>query len=143
MIDAQITTLAALDGSPVTNVAFALSAAQLAAAAHATGAVVLDRHRGVELDVEGVLALRELTSVRDELDDLAGAEGHATVVMTLARFVVLHDAVDEWVLSRTGSDLLREADLEALPFAAALLAPMAALRADAVQAALGGASPAR
>ncbi len=137
MVNAEIGTLLAPDGTPVTNVAFDLSAMQLAACAHAVAEVLLERHRGATLDVDGVLALRELTALRDELDRLAAAEGHATLVLPLARFIALHDALDEWVVGRTGSDRLREADAEALPVAGALLAPMAELRRDALAAALG------
>ncbi len=137
MVNGAVTTLTEPDGTPVCNVAFDLSAAQLAAASHALGEVLLERHRGAVLDVDGVLALRELTGVRDELDHLAAGEGHARVLMPLGRFITLHDAVDEYVMTRTGSDRLRVADDEALPFTGALLGPMAALREDALAAALG------
>ncbi len=142
MVNTAITTLHEPDGTPVCNVAFDLSDAQLRAAAHAVGEVLVERHRGRELDVEAVLALRELTGVRDELDLLAGGEGHATLVMPLGRFIALHDALDEWVISRTGRDWRREADEEHLPFARAMLGPMEALREDALAAALGTPRPA-
>jgi hypothetical protein len=142
MVNAAITTLHEPDGTPVCNVAFDLSDAQLRAAAHALGEVVVERHRGQTLDLEGVLALRELTGVRDELDLLAGGDGHATLVLPLARFITLHDALDEWVATRTERDWRREADDEHLPVARAILGPMAALRADALAAVLGAPRPA-
>jgi hypothetical protein len=78
--------------------------------------------------------------VRDELQILADAGGHAHLTMPLARFIALHDAVDEWVVSRTGRDWLRDDDRDALPFNGALLGPMADLRADAVAAVLASSS---
>ena len=140
MVNADIQTLHEPDGSPVCNVVFDLSADQLAAASHASGEIVLERHRGHDLDVDDVLALRELTGVRDELTRLADLGGHATMVMPLARFIALHDAVDEWVTSRTGRGWLRDADEDAMPLAGALLAPMASLRERAVCAVLGTAA---
>ena len=140
MVNAEIQTLHEPDGSPVCNVVFDLSVEQLVAASHASGEMVLERHRGQDLEVDDVLALRELTDVRDELTRLADLGGHASLVMTLGRFIALHDAVDEWVMTRTGRDWLREADEDALPLVGALLAPMADLRGRALAAALGSAA---
>ena len=140
MVNVEIRALLDPDGTPVTNVAFDLSATQLSACAHAVAEVLLERHRGVVLGVDAVLALRELTALRDELDRLAAAQGHAALVLPLARFIALHDALDEYVVSRTGSNRLREADTEALPVVGALLGPMAELRTDALAAALGASS---
>lgn len=137
MINAEIHTLHEPDGTPVCNVAFDLSADQLAATAHASGEMLVERHRGQALETDDVLALRELTGVRDELARLSDARGHGTLVLPLGRFSVLHDAVDEWVTTRTGRDWLRKADTDALPLVGELLAPMAALRARALTATLG------
>ena len=137
MVNEEIQQLHEPDGTPVCNVGFDLSAAQLAAASYALGEMLIERHRGQELEIDDVLALRELTSVRDELQVLADAEANARLLLTLGRFIALHDAVDEYVVTRTGRDWLRDADREALPFVGALLAPMATLRADALAAVLG------
>ena len=137
MVNELIQQLHEPDGTPVCNVGFDLSAAQLSAASHAVGEMLVERHRGQALEIDDVIALRELTSVRDELQTLADAEGHARLLLTLGRFSALHDAIDEYVVTRTGRDWLRDADRETLPLAGALLAPMAALRAEAVEAALG------
>ena len=136
MVNEEIQQLHDPDGTPVCNVGFDLSAAQLSAAAYAVGEILVERHRGQALETDDVLALRELTGVRDELQVLADADAHARLLLTLARFIALHDAVDEYVVTRTGRDWLRDADREALPVAGALLAPMAVLRADAVAAVL-------
>jgi hypothetical protein len=137
MVNEEIQQLHAPDGTPVCNVGFDLSDAQLAAASYAIGEILVERHRGQALEIDDVLALRELTGVRDELQVLADAGAHARLLLTLGRFVALHDAVDEWVVTRTGRDWLRDSDREALPLAGALLGPMATLRADALAAVLG------
>ena len=136
MVNTAIQMLQAPDGTLVCNTAFDLSAAQLTAASYAVGEVLLGRHRGQELETDQVLALRELTGVRDELDRLVSAGGHGHVVLPLGRFITLHDAVDEYVVSRTERDWLRKADEDALPLLDAMLGPASALRADAVEATL-------
>ena len=137
MVNASIQTLHEPDGTPVANVVFDLSTQQLGAASHATAEMLLERHRGADLEVDDVLALRELTAVRDDLSRLAETGANATVLMTLGRLIAFHDAVDEWVTSRAGRGWLRDADREALTFVGAMLAPLATLRETAVAAALG------
>jgi hypothetical protein len=137
MINAEVTTLLAPDGTPVANVAFDVSNDQLRAAEHALGEIKLERHRGRDLDIDDVLALRELTGVRDELDHLAAAGGHAHVLLPLARFIVLHDALHEWVAGRQERGWVRPESEKALAIAAAMLGPMDTLRADALAAVLG------
>jgi hypothetical protein len=136
MVNAQVRTLHEPDGTPVTNLAFDLSYAQLESASHACGEMLLERHRGQALDTDDVLALRQLTAVCDELALLGEAAANAHVVLPLARFIVLHDTVDEWVGSRIERDWLRKADEDAMPILRALLTPMDALRAEAVEQAL-------
>ena len=141
MVHPEIQTLQAPDGTPVCNVAFDLSDAQLTAILHATGEVVLERHRGQDLEVDDVLAMRELTGVRDEVDRLHSAGGHARIILPLGRFIALHDAVDDYVVTRTERDWLRKADEDALPLLRALLGPMASLRADALAETLRAQAP--
>lgn len=136
MVNAAILMLHDPDGTPVCNVAFDLSADQLAAAAHAAGEVRTERHRGAVLGTDEVLAMRELTSVVDELDGYAEAAGHKTLTMPLGRMAALHDALDEWLATRAERGWLRDADEAAHPLVAALVGPMGALRADAVRATL-------
>jgi hypothetical protein len=140
MVNGDIQMLQDPDGGPVANVAFDLSHEQLDAASYALGEMILERHRGTDLEIDDVLALRELTGVRDELSRMADAQGNAHVLMTLARFSAYHDAADEWVTTRTGRGWLREADDDALPYVGAMLGTMASLRERAVAAALGSAA---
>jgi hypothetical protein len=137
MVHAEIRTLHAADGTPVCNVSFDLSHAQLDAAYRAAEGIRLDRHRNLELSTDDVLALRELTGIADELHLLADQGANATVVLQLARFVALHDALSEWVHAAAERGWMREDDAAIHPFVAALLDPMAALRADALHAVLG------
>jgi hypothetical protein len=137
MVNAEIRMLHEPDGTPVCNAAFDLSVEQLTAAAHACSEIRTERHRGEALDTDGVLALRELTSVCDELHRLEEAGANATVVLPLARLVALHDALDEWVATRTDREWQREADEGAMAVVDAMLAPMGALRSDGFVAMLG------
>jgi hypothetical protein len=137
MVNAELRTLHAADGTPVCNVSFDLSAEQLKAAARAAESIRLERHRNHELSTDDVLALRELTSISDELHTLADHGAHATLVLPLARFVTLHDALTEWVHTADGRGWMREDDAEIHPLVAAMVDPMASLRADALHAVLG------
>jgi hypothetical protein len=137
MVNAELRTLHATDGTPVCNVSFDLSNAQLAATAQSVEATRLDRHRNLELSTDDVLALRELTGISDELHRLAEPGAHGTVVLPLGRFAALHDALAEWVHAADARGWMREDDAAIHPIVAALLDPMAELRADAVQAVLG------
>jgi hypothetical protein len=140
MVNSELRTLIDVDGTPVCNVAFDLSSAQLAAAAPVIDAVRLERHRGRQLSTDDVLALRELTGLADELHRLAEHDAHARLVLPLARFSALHDALSEWVHAADARGWMREEDQERQPIIEALLEPMAELRAEALEAALGAAS---
>jgi len=140
MVNAELRTLHTADGTPVCNVSFDLSAEQLHAAARGAEAVRLERHRHETLSTDDVLALRELTGLSDELHLLAEHGANATVVLTLARFVALHDALVEWIHAAEVRGWMREEDQAIHPFVAALIDPMASLRADALHAVLGATS---
>jgi hypothetical protein len=140
MVNAELRTLHAADGTPVCNVSFDLSAEQLHAAARAAEAIRLERHRHQALSTDDVLALRELTGLSDELHLLADHGANATVVLPLARFVALHDALSEWLAAADERGWMREDDQAIHPFVAALIDPMASLRADALHAVLGEAA---
>lgn len=140
MVNAELRTLHAADGTPVCNVSFDLSAQQLHACARAAEAVRLERHRHQELSTDDVLALRELTGLSDELHMLADQGANATVVLQLARFVALHDALSEWLAAAADRGWMREDDQAIHPLIAALVDPMASLRADALHAVLGEAA---
>src|SRR3954465_15946811 len=93
MVNAAIHMLSEPDGTLVANAAFDLSSDQFTAAAHAVGAVRVEAHRDATLDTDGVLELRELPATCDEPASVAASDGHGTVVLPLARLVLLHDAL--------------------------------------------------
>jgi hypothetical protein len=137
MVNPELHTLHDADGLPVCNVSFDLSVEQVAAAAHVVEAVRLERHRDQVLSTDDVLALRELTSLSDELHGLAEQHAHASLLLTLARFTALHDALGDWIHAADERGWMREEDHEQYARIDALLEPMARLRADALQAVLG------
>ncbi len=137
MVNAEIRTLHAADGTPVCNVSVDLSSEQLAAMARVVEAIRLHRHQNAELSTDDVLALRELTGVSDELHRLAEHGAHGTLVLPLARFAALHDALTEWVHLADDRGWMREDDAAIHPMVAALLDPMASLREEALHAVLG------
>jgi hypothetical protein len=140
MVNAEIRTLHAADGTPVCNVSFDLSSLQLSGMAGVVTATRLHRHQNAELSTDDVLALRELTGVSDELNRLAEAQANGTLVLPLARFATLHDALSEWVGFVDDRGWMREDEAAARPVIAALLDPMAALREEALHAVLGDTS---
>lgn len=133
MVNAEVRTLHDADGTPVCNVSFDLSDAQLTAAAHAVDQIRLQRHRGQDMATDDALALRELTALADELHRLTEHGAHGTVVLPLARLVTLHEAIREWIAVVEARGWMRDADQEAYRLLQALLHPMADVRADAVR----------
>jgi hypothetical protein len=136
MVNPELHTLHDADGHPVTNVSFDLSADQLASVAHVVEAVRLERHRDEALSTDDVLALRELTSLSDQLHGLAEQRAHAGLLLTLARFTALHDALSDWIHAADERGWMRDEDREHHARVAAMLEPMAQLRAEAVRSAL-------
>jgi hypothetical protein len=137
MVNPELHMLHDADGLPVCNVSFDLSAEQVASTAMVVEAVRLERHRDQVLSTDDVLALRELTSLSDELHGLAEQQAHASMLLTLARFTALHDALSDWVHAADERGWMREGEREGHARVAALLDPMGQLRAAALQAVLG------
>ena len=139
MVNGTIHMLTEPDGTPVGNAVFDLSHDQIAAVAHAACATRVETHRDAVLDTDAVLALRELTAVCDELDGLAAVEGHGTLVLSLARLNLLHDALLEFSHSRHDAEIVREEDRGPLAIVDGLLGPMQDLRTEGMETALGAA----
>lgn len=141
MRNAALHTLHTADGTPVCNVSFDLSDVQLAACARAVDAERVARYRGAELGTDEVLALQDLTGVSDELHRLAEHEAHGTVVLQLARFAAMHDALVHWLAGVSDRGWAREDEQADRPLIAALVEPMGELREEAVRAVLGASAP--
>ena len=140
MVNAHVDISQGLDGEPVVLACFDLGEEQLAASAHAVAAAG-ERFRNVELSVDDVIELRELTALSDELADLALRPGMRTVVLRPARLTVYRDAVARFVESRDEAEWVREEDRDALARVRSLLYPLEDLCADALRAALTGHAP--
>ena len=136
MVNARIEITQDLDGQPVVLACFDLSEADIAASAHAVAAARTERYRHAEMGVDDVLAMRELTTVADDLDALARVPGASTVVLRPARLTVFRAALEDFVTARDEAEWLREDDARHLSPARSLLLPLADLAADALRAAL-------
>jgi hypothetical protein len=142
MLNAHIDISQGLDGEPVVLACFDLGEGELAASAHAVAATA-DRFRAAEMSVDDVIELRELTGLSDELAALALRPGMRTVVLRPARLTVYRDAVSRFVESRDEAEWVRDEDREPLGRVRALLHPLEDLCADALRAALTGATAQR
>jgi hypothetical protein len=127
-----------LDGSRVVDVTLDLSAPQLDAGAHAVRQVVSDRYRVATIEsADDVLAMRDLTSLADELTALAlpGAINRLTLAVAgIGRF---RAALEDFAATRSEGPV-REGDAEALPHVYAIIDGVADAHAAAVRVALDG-----
>lgn len=125
------------DGHPVVEVTFDLTAVQVAAGAHAVRVVRESRHRTQEMSVDDVLSMRELTSIADELAELEVHAAAVTLRASAARLGALRDALETFA---SAEHVEREGDAAARPVVFALADGVADLHAEAIRAALGGAT---
>ena len=142
MVNARVQTTTAPDGSPIVHAIFDLSDVEVAGAALAVNTARTERFRDEELTADGVLSMRELTAVADELTALAAHASACTLHLRPARLVALRDALEAFVAHRDEAGFVREEDRDAYAVALALAAPLADLGAQAMRAALDGAAPA-
>ncbi|HWT22026.1 MAG TPA: hypothetical protein VN213_00825 [Solirubrobacteraceae bacterium] len=136
MVNARIDITQDLDGQAVVLACFDLSEGDIAASAHAVAVARTERYRLTEMSVDDVLAMRELTALADDLDQLARLPGACTVVLRPARLTAFRGALEDFVTARDDAGWVRESDAEHLPAARRLLLPLADLAADALRAAL-------
>jgi hypothetical protein len=134
MQHARIDITQDLDGEPVVHACFDLSAEQVAASAHALGAVIAERFRMPSISADEVLELRELTTLADDV----GEQAHAarTVVLRPARLSAFRDALVQFVESRDEADWIREEDREPLALVRPLLWGLDDLTAETMRTAL-------
>jgi hypothetical protein len=125
-----------LDGSRVIDVTLELSAAELNAAAHGVRLVVEERYRIAALEsVDEILAMRELTSLADELTALGAPGAINRLTLTVAGIGRLRTALEDFAESRADG-AIREGDAEALPLVYPLIDGVADAHGDAMRAAL-------
>jgi hypothetical protein len=123
------------DGHPSVEVTFDLAPAQAGAAAHALRVVRDARYRTRELSADDVLAMREMTSLADELAEIEAAAGADRVRASVARLGALRSALDEFAAAE---HLEREGDAEARPLIYGLVDDVGELHAAALRSALAG-----
>lgn len=123
------------DGHPVVEVTFDLTAAQVAAGAHAVRIVREARHRNQEMSTDDVLAMRELTSIADQLAELEVHAAAVTLRASAARLGAFRDALETFAAAE---HVEREGDAAARPVVFALADGVADLHAAAIRAVLGG-----
>jgi len=136
MNHARIDITQGLDGEAVVLACFDLGAEEISASVHAVKAVSAERFQNVEMSIDDVLELRELTALADELGDHLDQDGIRTIVMRPSRLNAWHHSLTHFVESRDDAEWTREEDRKSLPAARALLWPLGDLAADAMRAAL-------
>lgn len=136
MLNPRIDISRGLDDEPIVMACFDLGEAQIAAASHAVAAMATERFRLVDLSVDDVLELRELTALADELAAPGAEPGMRTLVLRPARLSALRDSVARFVESRDEAEWVREEDREPVARLRGLIIPLEDLSADAMRAAL-------
>ena len=123
------------EGHRSVTATFDLGPEQAGAAAHAVRVIRDVRYRTVEMSADDVLAMRDMSSLADELGELQVLDGRSHVTASVARLGVLRGVLEEFV---SAAHLEREGDAAARPVVITLVDPIADLHADAVHAALTG-----
>jgi hypothetical protein len=127
-----------LDGSRVVDVTIDLTAEQFSAAAHAVRSVVDDRYRVAVLEsADDILAMREMTSLADELTSLVVPGAIAQITLTVAGAGRFRTALEDYIGLATDDEAVRrEDDVTAMPHVYAIVDGVADAHAGAVRAAL-------
>ena len=123
------------EGHRSVSATFDLGPEQAGAAAHAVRVIRDVRYRTAEMSADDVLAMRDMTSLADELADLQALDGRSHVTASVARLGVLRGALEEFA---SAAHLEREGDAAARPAVIALVDAVADLHAEAVHTALTG-----
>jgi hypothetical protein len=125
-----------LDGTRVVDVTMDLSGEQLTAGAHAIRSVVTDRYRVTALEsADDILAMRDLTSLSDELASLVVPGAIAQLTLTVAGVGRFYDALDTFART-VGERAEREGDAAALPHVYAIVDGVADAHRAGMRAAL-------
>jgi hypothetical protein len=140
MLHSRIDISRDLEGEPVVLACFDLGGEDIAAASHAVAAMAAERFRHVEMSVDDVLELRELTAVADDLADQDPQPGIRTLVLRPARLTALRDSVARFIETRDAGEWIRAEDREPLARLRGLVAPLEELCAEALRAALSPAA---
>ena len=140
MVNARVETTNGADGNAVVQAAFDLSEVEVAGVARAVNASRTEQFRHEELSADGVVAMRELTALADQLTALAGHRSAVTLMLSPARLVALRDTLEAFVAHRDEAGFTREEDRDAYAVAQALAWPLGDLAAETLRAALDAAA---
>ena len=141
MLPFVVSIRTAPDGMPVAEATMDLSTEHAAAAAHAVREARADRFRLTAIEsADDVVAMREMTSLADELGDLAALGAHVRLSATVARLGALRDALESFASTRADGPV-REGDDVALRHLYPVLDLVTAAQADTLRAALDGGEP--
>jgi hypothetical protein len=141
MINERIDTIRLANGEAV-QMRFDLSDADLFAIARSVGTVVAERYRGVALDADDVLAMRELMALQEVA--LARAEdGHAggTLIVSVRRLGLLVEALGDWLTRRLELGFWRADEAQDHPLVEQLVEDLRGLHVRGLQAALATGTP--
>jgi hypothetical protein len=136
MLHARIEISRDLEGEAVVLACFDLAEEQIAASSHAVAAMAVERFRLVDMSVDDVLELRELTALADELADPAVEPGMRTLALRPARLSVFRDSVARFIETRDEAEWIRDEDREPLARLRGMLVALEDLSAEAVRVAL-------
>ncbi len=119
------------------QVRFDASNPELFAVAHAVAAVMDERFRGVPLDADAVLELRELVALHDTALE-RGQDGYngGTLTMSVARLGLLARSLGDWQERCDRLGFLRPGDLASAPLVDALREGLLDLHARAARVAV-------
>jgi hypothetical protein len=110
-----------------TRLVLDLTHEQLVALARATAAACRERHRHQEMDVDDVLAMRELTALGDGLSHLARNGACNVVSLTARETGTLRAALSGWLDELERRGWMRDDDRECVRIARAVLDPHGAV----------------
>ena len=142
MLPFVVSTRISPDGTAVAEAIVDLTTEHAGAAAHAVREARADRYRVATLgSADDVLAMREMTSLADELHELALLGAHVRLAATVARLGVLRDALESFAASRADGPV-REGDDAALRHLYPVIDVVAAAQGETLRAALEDAAAA-
>ena len=115
MLNERLDTIR-IAGCDALQIRFDLGDAELLAVARSVAGVATERYRGVALDADGVLELRELTAIHDAALERA-EDGYAggTLVVSVNRLGVMIEALGEWITQRYQAGFMRAHEAQDLP----------------------------
>lgn len=123
-------------GCDALQIRFDLDDGELLAVARSVAGIANERYRGVALDADAVLEMRELIAIHDAALERAedGFFG-GTLVVSVRRLSLMIDALGEWIARRYDAEFLRAHEAQDLPVVEGLMDDLQDLHVRALHAA--------